>query len=188
MASVYIYTRKVICYTLSCFILIAGITTLNGCTKLDSNLSPARNIAGTWKSLVPTTVYYMTNCNSSGVYTYKTFQCKFTFVITAVDDNNVTVDIYGDVYNVTQDNCGESPPIAGGFPISFSGQVSSSQLTLVDYIYTKNSSGHVVAGNYNVGSFAFTSGILSGAVYWLQYYSSLDCIGWSTDKITLSKQ
>ncbi len=187
MVAVFIYFRKVFRYIIACFILLS-LTTFSGCSKLDSSLSPARSLAGTWKSFVPVTVYYITNCNNSSVYTYKTFQCKFTFTITAIDDNNVSVDISGDVYNVTNDNCGESPPIAGGFPITFSGRVSSSQLMLTDYIYSKNTSGAIVAGNYNVGSFSFTSNILTGAIYWLQYYDSFDCIGWSTDKISLTKQ
>ena len=188
MLPFYFYTRKATCYILACFIVVFGVTAMNGCSKLDSTLSAARNIAGTWKASAPVTVYYMTNCNSSTVYTYKTFQCKFTFVITAIDDNNVNVSISGDFYNVTNDNCGQSPPIAGGYPIIFSGVVSSSKLNMTDYIYSKNSAGHVAAGNYNVGTFAFTSNILTGSIYWLQYYSSLDCIGWSTGSISLTKQ
>ena len=188
MVSFFIFTRKAIVYILACFIFASIFATLNGCKKSNSTLSPARSIAGTWKSLTAVTVYYMTNCNNSSVYTYKTFQVNFTFTITAIDDNNVTVDISGDVYNVTTDNCGESPPIAGGYPITFSGKVSSSQLTLTDYIYTMNTAGVVAAGNYNVGSFAFTNNILTGAIYWLQYYSNSDCIGWSTDKLSLTKK
>ena len=171
------------------FLLICSTCMISSCTKdidiihvdgrITQPLSSARNIAGTWKSLVPVNVYYLTNCNSSSISTYKTWQCKFTFVITAIDDNNVNVDISGDVYNVTNDNCSESPNIANGYPISFSGLISSSALTLTDNLHGNP--------NTDVGDFTFTTNLLSGKISWISYYSSQQAIGWKTDKISLTK-
>ena len=163
----------------ACGLLGACSMIMNGCPTPSAPLSAARSIAGTWTSLVPTNVHYLTNCSSNSMYTYKTWPCKFTFVITAVDDNDVTVDIYGDSYSTASDDCGESPPIASGFPVTFSGVVSSSALTL-EYGYGNNNS---------VGQFAFTTNLLAGAVLWVSTYDGLgDAIGWSTDQINLTKQ
>jgi hypothetical protein len=157
-----------------------------GCQK--SSLSPARNISGQWKASAAVTVYEITNCTTSGnVATYASFPCTFTFNITAIDDNDVQVDIYGSARSGKSDDCGESPPIEDGYPVTFTGKISSSALTLTDQIYGMNTSGVIEFANFDVGDFTFTTNILSGKIYWLQYYSSQGAIGWETDKITLTK-
>lgn len=166
--------------------LIAILFTFQGCKK--AALSPARSIAGTWKSLVKVTVNETTNCNNSVLYNYATFQCYFTFVIEAIDDNDVTVSVYGSARSGLSDACGETPPIEDGYPVIYSGKISSSQLTLTDNVYALNSSGHVVYGAFDVGDFSFTTNQLTGKIFWLQYYSSLDAIGWTTEQISLTKQ
>jgi len=153
-----------------------------------NELSAARNIAGTWKASAPVTVYELTNCTGSGqLVNYTSFQCYFTFIITAVDDNNVTVEIYGSARSNQSDGCGQSPPIEDGYPITWRGKISSSALTLIDHVYAKNTYGVLAWGDYDVGDFTFTTDILSGSIFWLQYYTSQDCIGWKTDKITLTR-
>jgi hypothetical protein len=175
--------------TIRYIVFIAFIfTAFSGCSKKDTTLSPARSIAGTWKASVASTVYYLTTCNSDSAYAYTSFKTTLTFVITAIDDNNVSVSISGDATSTANDSCGQSPPPAGGFPIVFGGTISSSALTLTDYIYGKNTAGAIAYGNYDVGDFTFTTNLLSGSIFWMQYYDDLgDGIGWTTSKISLTK-
>jgi hypothetical protein len=151
-------------------------------------LSPARQIAGTWTSFSAITVSELTNCNSSSPFIYASFQSTFTFIITPTDASHFDVAISGSAKHGLTDNCGQAPPLEYGYPLNWTGSVSSSAVSFIDHIYAKNASGSVVPGDYVVGNFTMTSDILSGTIYWLQYYSSLDCIGWQTAKITLRRQ
>lgn len=170
----------------SVFFSLLVFALFGGCSK--TPLSPARSISGTWKTMVTVKVNELTNCNSSSLYAYTSFQSYFTFVITPIDDNNVTIKVYGSAKSGVADDCGETPPIEDGYPVVYSGKISSSSLTITDNVYAKNSSGNIVFGAFDIGDFMFTSTSLTGKILWLQYYSSLDIIGWETEQISLTKQ
>ncbi len=175
--------------------ILVSIMIIFGCSKSPSTtLSPAREIIGTWKSLVPVTVYEVTNLTSctnvSSNYTYATFQCKFTFVFSQTPgDTLLIVHVYGDTISGKYPVCGVRPPIEDGYPLEFNGKVSSSALTLLDVLYTYNSSNTLSSGLHDVGDFTFTSSLLTGKISWIDYSQvGGSSIGWKTDQISLTKQ
>lgn len=179
-------TKRVLRYITRSFVLLLVIALFSTCNKKTA-LSPARSLAGTWKTTGKVKINELTNCNSSSLYAYTSFQAYVTFIITAVDDNTVIVDIYLSSKSGLADACLETPPIEDG-PVKYGGKISSSALTITDQVYGKNTSGNIVFGTFDVGDFTFTTDLLTGKIFWLQYYSSLDIIGWETEQVSLSRQ
>jgi hypothetical protein len=181
--------------------MLAVMTILVGCKKSSESpccLSPARTITGTWKSLVAVNVYEVTNqvnCYTDSarpLYTWNTFQCKFTFVIsTYTGDTTLYVDVSIDTTSGQSGICGYTTPVDDGYPIYFHGVASSSALTLTDNnIFQVNNGGVVAAGTFDVGDFTYTTAYLTGKIAWVTYTGpgGKNCKGWKTDQISLIKQ
>lgn|GEM_PF-1258358 len=117
-------------------------------------LSPARNLAGTWKTTVPVRVNYKTDFCTFGVLQDVSWvPWAVTFVITpGADDNHVIVDMSFQTGTTTIVNdCGGSgtgavPEVS---PMFLTGAISSTNLVLYN-------------GTTQVGNFNFTTDNLTG--------------------------
>ena len=129
-----------------------GIALVTACGGSDgANLSPARNLVGTWKTPFPVTVYFKTDWCGSSTSLVASQSWNVTWVITpGADDNTVNIQM-----NFTASNfqniagCPDTGVVPEVSPLFLTGTVSSAALSL------KN-------GSQAAGDFTFTSDNLQG--------------------------
>lgn len=116
------------------FLLIAAVS-LQSCKKSESgSLSPARNISGTWKTVLtpPTFYYYSDICGTYGRVA-KT-QIGIKWIVTESSSNKVDIEMYrtssASVVLMVSQACALYVPLVS--PTFLKGEISSSQLTLKD--------------------------------------------------------
>ena len=139
-------------------------------------LTPARNLAGTWKTFAPVTFYYTSDFCSDTKETVAAADWTVTWIITTVSGNenkvNIQMTYAPSNYRRLTSSCGNLnsgyvPWVTLQF---FTGTVSSSSLTINDLNNDMNYSG------------AFTSTSLDGTwVHW-------ECIIYCTGEFTLANQ
>lgn len=141
--------------TLAVVVLI--VTGMIGCGEKDDvtpPLSPARNIAGTWKTALNVTHYIKTDfCGISGLLEDVANEKRMvTWVITVIDDNNVNIQVNHtrSGSTITNSACGGStgyvPDVSPQF---YKGIISSTSLTIKEGSKTK-------------GTFSFTTNQMQG--------------------------
>jgi hypothetical protein len=134
--------------------ILALVATLGlvGCGGSESGpLTPARNLVGTWRTAIPPTVYFDTDFCSSSLSLVGSQTWDVTWVVTpGADDNTVNVEMGFGASNWRQiAGCPGSGVVPEVSPISFTGNVSSSSLTLR-------------SGTDPAGTFAFTTDVIQG--------------------------
>jgi hypothetical protein len=137
-------------------VLLMGLAFTMACGGGSSSggpLTPARNLAGTWKTSIPVRVTFQTDfCNFGTLEDVLWQTWAVTFVVTpGVGDNEVLVDMSFQAGPFTP--IAHSCPTAGAFaepsPISLRGTISSTNLVLRQ-------------GATQVANFNFTTSILTG--------------------------
>lgn len=113
------------------------------------NLSPARDLEGTWKTSFATTFYIKTDFSSATLEDVGTQDRMMTWVITnTADENVVNIEVSFTTSNTQLvSGSGYVPDVS---PMFLTGTISGTRLTL-----TSNSDG-------TVGTFNFTTDILTG--------------------------
>ena len=176
-------TRTTLGAMLITLIALISLSVVSGCNIADKTLgtsaiplTPARNLAGTWKTFAPVTFYYTSDFCSDSKETVAAADWTVTWIITAVsgDENkvNIQMNYAPSNYRRLTSTCGN---LSNGWvpwvsPQFFTGTVSSSSLTINDLNNDMNYSG------------AFTSTSLDGTwVHW-------ECIIYCTGEFTLTNQ
>ena len=133
-----------------------GIALVTACGGGDSpggggNLSPARNLAGTWKTNFPVTVYIKTDWCGATTSLVASQSWAVTWVITpGADDNTVNIQMnFGTSNSKVLAGCPDTGVTPEVSPMFLTGTVSSSALTLKK-------------GTQVVGDFTFTTDNLQG--------------------------
>jgi hypothetical protein len=153
-----------------------------GCTKSDSDgqLSPARNISGTWTTPSPVT-FFMASDGCGAYARYNSTPVKMRWEITEIDDNTVDVWIHDTHIGATTQigsNCGL--PATLTFPLHFRGTVSSSNLKLEENQMQYSSTGAALGLSYvTVGNFNFTTDNLTGTI--TEQDCPIYCSGYETN-------
>lgn len=137
--------------------LLTSLALTLACGGADSTsntpLTPARNLAGTWKTSVPVRVNFQTDfCNFGTLENVEWQNWTVTFVITpGAGDNDVWVDMSFQTGSFTPIT--HSCPYTGAYsepsPMTLTGTISSTNLLLYK-------------GTDQVGNFNFTTDILTG--------------------------
>ncbi len=140
--------------------------------KLDKNLTPARNIAGTWRTTFPVRFYYQTDFCRGTKETVGQADWTVTFVITATSDPNiVNVDMTATSANYQRltSSCGTGSTgyIPSVWPATLRGNVSSTTL-----LATKTSWGMTYDGS-------FTTDLMMGT--WTHWECIIYCFGEFTE-------
>ncbi len=153
-----------------------------GCNKTDTQLSPARSIAGTWTT-PSAVIFYMTSDGCGNYVRYNKTPITMTWTITEVDDNHVDVDIAANSIGTTTQigsNCGLGATL--NFPLSFHGTISSSYLQLTESIMEYDNQGHALGlVSVPVGNFNFTTSNLTGTI--TEKDCPIYCSGYETDNL-----
>jgi hypothetical protein len=159
--------------------LIASCSFLSSalCSKSDSDISPARNLEGTWNtvSTAPTFYYYSDICgNYSRV---AQFQMGVQWIVTKTGTNTVDIEMRKTSSSAVQllvsSSCALYVPIVT--PIFLNGEISSSQLNVYD------------SYGYLVGTFNFTTNNITGGFNSnLDKYCGVYCSGAGTDATTVT--
>lgn len=165
--------------TITIIALITLSLTLSSALCSKSDLSPARDLKGTWTTPFAPTLYYYSDACGNYIRVART-TIGMRWEVTKTGDNTVDIEIYKTSSSAVQllvsSGCALYVPLVT--PITLKGEISSSQLTL------KKSNGVVV------GSFSFTTNNLTG-----DFNSNFDkfcgiyCSGMGSDPkaITLTK-
>lgn len=128
------------------------VVAASGCGGTDSGpLTPARNIAGTWKTSIPVKVFFDTDFCTPDLSLVASQDWDVTWVITpGADDNsvNVSMSFAGTNWQLIA-GCPGAGVVPEVPPMQFTGNVSSTTLTLNK-------------GSEAVGTFTFTTDILQG--------------------------
>jgi hypothetical protein len=124
-------------------------------TFINTPLSAARNLAGTWKTSFPTKFYLATDFDTGTLQDIGSEDRQVTWIITSTADPNVVeIEVDFTVSNRQLTGGGYTPDISGNI---YGGIISSSSLSVVDR-------GSDILGTPDrvVGEFTFTSDILTG--------------------------
>ena len=137
---------------------VLGVTALSACGggSSDGALSAARDLAGTWKTNLPVSVYFKTDWCTPAPSLVASQDWNVTWVITpGVDDNTVNVQMNFSTSNFQLiagcPDTGVTPEVS---PMFLTGTISSSRLTLK-------------MGSQVVGNFTFTNNIMQGDLDYL---------------------
>ncbi|MBW7934396.1 MAG: hypothetical protein H3C62_12490 [Gemmatimonadaceae bacterium] len=155
-----------------------------GCAKEDltAALSPARNIAGTWRTAFPVRFYYQTDFCGVAKETVGYADWNVTFVITKTSDENV-VNVEMSATNAgsfqrTPSSCGSGSTgyIPSVWPTTLRGTISSTSL-----VATKSSWGMSYDGS-------FTTDLMMGT--WNHWECLIYCFGeyTETNQLKLTRQ
>jgi hypothetical protein len=127
------------------------LTAACGGSEASGPLSPARNLAGTWKTSIPATVYFDTDFCTDPASLAVTQDWAVTWVITpGATDNAVNVQMTFATSNTQRINgCPGTGVVPEVSPMFLTGNVSSTTLTLTN-------------GSDPFGTFTFTTDILQG--------------------------
>lgn len=131
---------------------MVAVLGLAGCGGSDSGpLTPARNLVGTWRTSIPVTMYFDTDFCTPDLSLVGSQTWDVTWVITpGADENSVNVEMGFATSNwhliAGCPGAGVVPEVP---PLTFTGNVSSSSLTLKK-------------GSQVVGAFTFTTDIMQG--------------------------
>ncbi len=143
--------------------LVAGLALIMACGGAGGGgnnlpLTPARSLAGTWKTSIPVRVTFQTDFCNFGILEDVLWQpWAVTFVITpGAGDNDVRVEMSFQAGSFTPiaHSCSSSGAFAEPSPISLTGTISSTNLVLRK-------------GVDQVGNFNFTTSILTGTFDYL---------------------
>jgi hypothetical protein len=138
-------------------VMLTGLAFTMACGGGDGSsntpLTPARSLAGTWKTSIPVRVTFQTDFCTFGILEDVLWQTwAVTLVVTpGAGDNNVLVDMSFQAGSFTPiaHSCSSSGAFAEPSPISLTGTISSTNLVLRK-------------GADQVGNFNFTTSILTG--------------------------
>lgn len=141
------------------FAVVASIITwMIGCSKEEDVtplLSPTRNIVGTWKTALDVTHYIRTDlCCKSGLLEDVANENRMvTWVITAIDDNNVNIQVNHTrgVFTYAIRACGSS---TGYVPDDLSPQFYKGIISSTSLIIKK--------GSKTIGTFSFNTNLMQG--------------------------
>jgi hypothetical protein len=152
-----------------------ALTFMNSTPSYGSNtpLSPARGLAGTWKTSFPVKFYIATDFDTGTLQDVGSEDRQVTWIITSTGDPNV--------YDIEQNFSESNRQLTGGgyvpdvSPYFYTGTVSSSSLT-------------VMGGDRVVGEFAFTSNVITGTWNdeWTMAYAQR--VYTDVNTLTLTKQ
>jgi hypothetical protein len=172
--------KKVISLTILLFLIITFYSIIIGCSKEETNLSPARNIEGTWKTSFVIPHKIKTDFCSANLKLVATQDRIVTLIITkGTDDNHVNVEYKytGSNFKNINTNCtfgtGYTPDVSPNF---YKGTISSTSLLITD------------SKNKTIGNFSFTTDLMEGT--WNDNW----CIGFcqavytDTNQLKLIKQ
>jgi hypothetical protein len=151
---------------------------LAACSKNDLTgggggpLTPARNLAGTWKSALPIKVYYQTDFCSGRKETIGQADWMVTFVITNTSDPNtvnVSMSATSSNFQRVTSSCGNlsNGYVPNVWPATLTGNVSSTSLTAI-----KSSWGMRYDGS-------FTTDLMMGT--WTHWECIIYCTGEYTE-------
>ncbi|MBI2407401.1 MAG: hypothetical protein HYV19_03760 [Gemmatimonadetes bacterium] len=143
----------------------------NDLTGSGGPLTPARNLAGTWKNAIPITVYYQTDFCSNRKETIGQADWLVTFVITKTSDpNTVNVSMSATSSNFvrTSSSCGNGSNgyVPNVWPTTLTGNVSSTSL-----VATQSTWGMTYDGS-------FTTDLMQGT------WNHWECIVYCTGEYT----
>lgn len=149
-------------------IVLFFLLSLNGCFEDDdtnTNLTPARDLEGTWETSFPINFFIRTDFCSNALEDVATEDRMITWFIENTSENTVliTVNFTSSNFEVINENCNPTGYVPDVSPTFLSGSISSTLLTISEY------------GNKNnvLGEFTFTTDLLQGT--WNDSWCAVFC-------------